>query len=225
MLTNEIGASQSEEPSEKGKELKLCVNHHELQVPVKSILQVLRTALQIKKKKTCNICYDSTCVLFVYMQRCCAADQLSSCAVCGQKWSEVPLHDSPTELRSILQHPGRTTSSFTVEKNQSTFTQDQVTTPREDGKSHEKNVSNLKVIGLNWHCVSFVAIHGENLQCTNLHQYSKKPPKKVFHLELPSRWQQSHKFRVKLFFPLHYYSAGNYCSELEMRFSCSFILN
>lgn len=45
-------------------------------------------------------------------------------------------------------------------------------TPRKDGKSPGKNVSDLKVIGLNWHCVSLVAIHGENLQCLNPHQYS-----------------------------------------------------
>lgn len=41
------------------------------------------------------------------------------------------------------------------------------------------NVSDLKVIGLNWHCVSFVAIHGENLQCTNPHQYPKKTNRKT----------------------------------------------
>lgn len=36
--------------------------------------------------------------------------------------------------------------NLTVEKDQSTFTRDQVTTPREDGKSPEKipNVSHLK---------------------------------------------------------------------------------
>lgn len=40
-LTNENTASQSEEPSEVGKELKLCVNQQEMQITVKSLLQVL----------------------------------------------------------------------------------------------------------------------------------------------------------------------------------------
>lgn len=40
-LTNENTVSQSEEPSEMGKELMLCVNQEEIQITVKSLLQVL----------------------------------------------------------------------------------------------------------------------------------------------------------------------------------------
>lgn len=83
-LTNEIAASQSEESSEKGKEVKLCVNHQELQVPVKSLLQVLKSALREKEN---NHAISATIprVFCLYMQRCCASDPPSSCAVCGQK--------------------------------------------------------------------------------------------------------------------------------------------
>lgn len=40
-LTNQNTASQSEDPSEAGKELKLCINQQEMQIIVKSFLQVL----------------------------------------------------------------------------------------------------------------------------------------------------------------------------------------
>lgn len=40
-LTNENTASQSEELSEIGKELKLCVSQQEMQIIVKSLLEVL----------------------------------------------------------------------------------------------------------------------------------------------------------------------------------------
>ena len=39
-LTNESTASQSEDPPEAGKELKLCVDQQETQIIVKSLLQV-----------------------------------------------------------------------------------------------------------------------------------------------------------------------------------------
>lgn len=40
-LTSENTASQSEDPPEAGKELKLCVNQQEMETIVKSLLQVL----------------------------------------------------------------------------------------------------------------------------------------------------------------------------------------
>lgn len=40
-MTYENTASQSEEPSEVGKELKLCANQQEMQLTAKSLLQVL----------------------------------------------------------------------------------------------------------------------------------------------------------------------------------------
>lgn len=40
-LTSQNTASQSEDPYEEEKELKLCVNQQEMQINVKSILQVL----------------------------------------------------------------------------------------------------------------------------------------------------------------------------------------
>ncbi|XP_073321808.1 tetratricopeptide repeat protein 16 [Pagrus major] len=42
-LTNENTASQSEEPSETGTELKLCANQQEMQITVRSLLQVMET--------------------------------------------------------------------------------------------------------------------------------------------------------------------------------------
>lgn len=40
-LANKSTASQPEDPPEAGKELKLCVNQQEMQIIVKSLLQVL----------------------------------------------------------------------------------------------------------------------------------------------------------------------------------------
>ncbi|KAM8761237.1 tetratricopeptide repeat protein 16-like isoform 1-T1 [Acanthopagrus schlegelii] len=42
-LTNENTTSQSEEPSETGTELKLCANQQEMQITVRSLLQVMET--------------------------------------------------------------------------------------------------------------------------------------------------------------------------------------
>lgn len=39
-LTNESTASQSKEPSKEGKELELCVNKEDMQITVRSLLQV-----------------------------------------------------------------------------------------------------------------------------------------------------------------------------------------
>lgn len=39
-LTNESTVSQSKEPSKEGKELELCVNKEDMQITVRSLLQV-----------------------------------------------------------------------------------------------------------------------------------------------------------------------------------------
>lgn len=149
-LTNEIAASQSEESSEEGKEVKLCVNHQELQVPVKSLLQVLKSALQKKKIMQYllrfHVCFVCTCSVVVQLIR-----RLPVLFVAKNDLKWLSMTEKPTELRSTLQHPGRTTSSLTVEKDQSTFTQDQWSLHQERMENLLKKIPNVSdlVIGLN----------------------------------------------------------------------------
>lgn len=171
-LTNEIAVSQSEETSLKGKEVKLCVNHQELQVPVKSLLQVVKV---LCKKRIFS--YDSTCVFCLYMQRCCATDPPSSRAVCGQKWSQVSLHDWTTNWTPAHPTAPRTPNlqllawrrTSPPSRNIRSLQQERM----ENLLKKNPNVSDLKVIGLNWHCVWFVTIYGENLYSLNVNLKKK----------------------------------------------------
>lgn len=85
-LTNESTASQSKEPSKEGKELELCVNKEDMQITVRSLLQVpSRTSfileVQFFKNSTqisnfqLQISFDLFCSDFTAVLCYCAAGQ------------------------------------------------------------------------------------------------------------------------------------------------------